>query len=156
MQPLYLLVTLLRFLLLYLSTTMATEPLPTSELGMVNVIASAVEGKELQFVALLQHSLPKSRTRTNIVTNQYTPRGRLFGGYTTRGLGATHATWRFPEIVKSIMVLARSPPKGLCRRAIFIRSGQCSNITSNPQGQEQRWKVLAYRIWPFYRWPFMA
>ena len=35
-------------------------------------------------LALLQHSLPKSRTRANIVTNQYTPRGRLFGGYATR------------------------------------------------------------------------
>ena len=29
---------------------------------------------------LINHSLPKSRTRTNVVTAEYTPRGRLFGG----------------------------------------------------------------------------
>ena len=81
-------------------------------------------------LALLQHSLPKSRTRTNVVTNQYTPRGRLFGGYTTRGLGATHATWRFPEIVKSIMVLARSRPKGFAEEPFL--SAQVNAATSLP------------------------
>ena len=81
-------------------------------------------------LALLQHSLPKSRTRTNVVTNQYTPRGRLFGGYTTRGLGATHATWRFPEIVKSIMVLARSRPTGFAEEPFL--SAQVNAATSLP------------------------
>ena len=32
---------------------------------------------------LLDHRLPKARQRTNVVTPDYVPRGRLFGGYAT-------------------------------------------------------------------------
>ena len=65
-----------------------------------------------EMLAIMQHSLPKSRTRTNVVTTQYTPRGQLFGAYATRGLGSTHTTWRFPQIVKAIMKLASTRPSG--------------------------------------------
>ena len=41
---------------------------------------------------LLDHRLPKARQRTNVVTPDYVPRGRLFGGYTTRGEGVTIAS----------------------------------------------------------------
>ena len=63
----------------------------TTELGSVQ---SSVD-------ILLQHKLPKARQRTNVVTQDYTPRGRLFGGYTTRGEGVTMASYRFPEVVFS-------------------------------------------------------
>ena len=59
---------------------------------------------------ITDRSLPKSRTRTNVVTEEYVPRGRLFGGYATRGLGITHATLRFLEVVKSILAIASSRP----------------------------------------------
>ena len=48
---------------------------------------------------LLRHRLPRARQRTNVVTQDYTPRGRLFGGYTTRGEGVTIASYRFPHVV---------------------------------------------------------
>ena len=73
--------------------TTLTHPLDTTTL----------DGIHDEMLALMQHSLPKSRTRTHVVTTQYTPRGRLFGAYTTRGMGSTHATWRFPQIVQAIV-----------------------------------------------------
>ena len=36
---------------------------------------------------LLDHTLPLSKHRANVVTEQYVPRGRLFGGYTTKETG---------------------------------------------------------------------
>ena len=36
---------------------------------------------------LLNHPLPKARQRTNIVSDDYIPEGRLFGAYATRGEG---------------------------------------------------------------------
>ena len=59
---------------------------------------------------LLSHTLPKSRTRTNVVTTDDTPRGRLFGAYTTRGVGITHAIFRFPEVTQALISLASSRP----------------------------------------------
>ena len=82
-------------------TTM-THPLDTTTLDDVHD----------EMLALMQHSLPKSRTRTNVVTTQYTPRGRLFGAYTTRGMGSTHATWRFPKVVQAIVKIAATRPSG--------------------------------------------
>ena len=61
---------------------------------------------------LLQHKLPKARQRTNVATQAYTPRGRLFGGYATRGDGVTMASYRFPEIVSAIHSIAATRPGG--------------------------------------------
>ena len=36
---------------------------------------------------LMNHSLPNSPQRTNVITADYTPRGRLFGAFARRGLG---------------------------------------------------------------------
>ena len=80
-------------------TTM-THPLDTTTLDDVHD----------EMLALMQHSLPKSRTRTNVVTTQYTPRGRLFGAFTTRGMGSTHATWRFAKVVQAIVKIAATRP----------------------------------------------
>ena len=112
--------------------TITTAALPLGD--------DVLESVKDDVLALLQHSLPKPRTRTNVVTNQYTPRGRLFGGYATRGLGATHATWHFLEIVKSIMILARaresimilarSRPKGFAEEPFL--SAQVNAATSLP------------------------
>ena len=71
--------------------TTLTHPLDTTTL----------DGIHDEMLALMQHSLPKSRTRTNVVTTQYTPRGRLFGAYT---IGA------FPKLFRQ---LSRLPLPGL-------------------------------------------
>ena len=46
---------------------------------------SADEAKKI----LLEHPLPKAGQRTNIVSNDYIPEGRLFGAFATRGEGVT-------------------------------------------------------------------
>ena len=61
---------------------------------------------------LLDHRLPKARQRTNVVTPDNVPRGRLFGGYTTRGEGLTIASYRFPQIVSAIHSIASTSPSG--------------------------------------------
>ena len=61
---------------------------------------------------VLEHSLPRAKHRTNVSTKDYVPRGRLFGGFTTRGEGITNATFRYPEVVSAIHVLAATRPKG--------------------------------------------
>ena len=48
---------------------------------------SEIEAKNI----LLNHPLPKARQRTNIVSDDYIPEGRLFGAFTTRGEGITQA-----------------------------------------------------------------
>ena len=53
-----------------------------------------------------RHSLPKARSRTNITTDSYTPQGRLFGAFTTRGEGITQATYRYPKVVIAIHRIA--------------------------------------------------
>ena len=68
---------------------------------------------------LLHHKLPKARQRTDIVTQNYTPRGRLFGGYTTRGEGVTMASYRFPEVISAI--------HSICRHSTPLSRDRCSN-----------------------------
>ena len=48
---------------------------------------------------LLDHTLPLSKHRTNVVTEQYVPRGRPFG--TTLGQGIIHSTYRLAEVVEA-------------------------------------------------------
>ena len=68
---------------------------------------------------ILDHPLPKARQRTNIVSEDYVPEGRLFGAFTTRGEGITQATFRFPLAVKALMVLA-STREGPCADEGFL------------------------------------
>ena len=51
-----------------------------------------------------RHSLPKVRSRTNIVTDRYATQGGLFGAFTTRGI--TQATYRYPKVVNAIHRIA--------------------------------------------------
>ena len=80
---------------------------------------------------LLDHRLPKARQRaTNVVTPDYAPRGRLFGGYTTRGEGVTIASYRFPQVVSAIHDIASTRPPGLTEEPYL--SAQVNASTSLP------------------------
>ena len=61
---------------------------------------------------VLEHSLPRAKHRANVSAKDYVPPGRLFGGFATRGEGITNATFRYPEVVSAIHVLAATRPKG--------------------------------------------
>ena len=76
---------------------------------------SEIEAKDI----LLNHPLPKARQRTNIVSDDYIPEGRLFGAFTTRGEGITQATFRFPLAVTALMKLA-STREGPCADEGFL------------------------------------
>ena len=93
---------------------------------------------------LLQHKLPKARQRTNVVTQDYTPRGRLFGGYTTRGEGVTMASYRFPEVISAIHSIAATRPSGFADEPYL--SAQLNSAMSLPssQGQEQSQHDMAH------------
>ena len=79
---------------------------------------------------LLDHRLPKARQRTNVVTPDYVPRGRLFGGYTTRGEGVTIGSYRFPQVVSAIHDIASTRPSGFIDEAYL--SAQVNASTSLP------------------------
>ena len=80
---------------------------------------------------LLDHTLPLSKHRTNMVTEQYVPRGRLFGGYTTRGQGSrTHSTYRFAEVVEAILLIAKTRPKDFAQDPYL--SAQVNSAKSLP------------------------
>ena len=100
---------------------------------------------------LINHSLPKSRTRTNVVTAEYTPRGRLFGGYTTRGTGVTHATFRFPEVLKAIVSLSFTRPKDFNECSFSVCTTECRDLSSCAQRQKQSVEVVADRLWRLHR-----
>ena len=77
---------------------------------------------------ILDHPLPKARQRTNIVSDDYVPEGRLFGAFTTRGEGITQATFRFPLAVKALMMLA-STREGPCADEGFLSAQVNSGIS---------------------------
>ena len=70
---------------------------------------------------ILDHPLPKARQRTNIVSDDYVPEGRLFGAFTTRGEVITQATFRFPLAVKELCyhkrLSCKCPSLGRCPRS---------------------------------------
>ena len=80
---------------------------------------SEIEAKDI----LLNHPLPKARQRTNIVSDDYVPEGRLFGAFTTRGEGITQATFRFPLAVMALMKLASSDYQFTRTKTIMERPG---------------------------------
>ena len=88
----------------------------------------ALEDVQSSVQVLLDHALPLSKHRTNVVTEQYIPRGRLFGGYTTRGQGITHSTYRFTEVVEAIHSIAKNPPEGLCSRSLLVGTNQLCKV----------------------------
>ena len=89
-----------------------------------------LESVQTSVDALLNHRLPKARQRTNVVTNDYTPRGRLFGGYTTRGEGVTIASYRFPQVVSAIHAIASTRHTGFTEEPYL--AAQLNAATSLP------------------------
>ena len=79
---------------------------------------------------LLEHRLPRARQRTTVVTPDYVPRGRLFGGYATRGEGVTIASYRFPQVVSAIHDIASTRPPGFTDEPYL--SAQVNASTSLP------------------------
>ena len=88
----------------------------------------ALEDVQSSVQVLLDHTLPLSRHRTNVVTEQYIPRGRLFGGCTTRGQGITHSTYRFTEVVEGDSFCCENPPEGLCPRSLLVGTNQLCKV----------------------------
>ena len=82
---------------------------------------------------LLSHNLPKARQRTRQRTNVFEDvdqPGGDFGAFTTRGEGITQATFRLPEIVSAIHLLASSRPSGFTTEPYM--SAQLNASTSLP------------------------
>ena len=77
---------------------------------------------------LINHTLPKSRTRTNVVTTDDPLRGRLYGAYATRGVGITHATFRFPEVTQALISLASSRPRDFAKETFPLCSVERSTF----------------------------
>ena len=93
---------------------------------------------------LLNHTLPKSRTRTNVVTTDYTPRGRLFGAYTTRGVGITHAAFRFPEVTQALISFASSRPRDFAQEPFL--SAQLNAARSLPVHKDKNNHSMSWLI----------
>ena len=93
---------------------------------------------------LLQHKLPKARQRTNVVTQDYTPRGRLFGGYTTRGEGVTMASYRFPEVISAIHSIAATRPSGFADEPYL--SAQLNSAMSLPVHKDKNNHSMTWLI----------
>ena len=93
---------------------------------------------------LLQHKLPKARRRTNVVAQDYTPRGRLFGGYTTRGEGVTMASYRFPEVISAIHTIAATRPSGFADEPYL--SAQLNSAMSLPVHKDKNTHSMTWLI----------
>ena len=75
---------------------------------------------------LMNHFLPKSPQRNNVITAC----GRLFGAFTRRGLGITHASLRCPDVLSAIHNIARTRPGDFTTDAYM--SAQLSAAMSLP------------------------
>ena len=104
---------------------------------------------------ILDHPLPKARQRTNIVSDDYVPEGRLFGALTTRGEGITQATFRFPLAVKALMKLA-STREGPCADEGFlsaqVNSGVSLPVHKDKNNHGETWLIglgdyMGGRLW---------
>ena len=92
---------------------------------------SEIEAK----ASLLNQPLPKARQRTNIVSDDSIPEGRLFGAFTTRGEGITQATFCFPLAVTALMKLA-STREGPCADEGFLSAQvNCGIKDKNNHGE---------------------
>ena len=84
---------------------------------------------------LLDHRLPRAHQRTNVVTPDYVPRGRLFGGYTARGEGVTIASYRFPQVASAIHDITSTRPSGFTDEPYL--SAQVNASTSLPAHKDK-------------------
>ena len=117
------------------STLLTTDGIDT-DLFALDDVQSSVQ-------VLLDHALPLSKHRTNVVTEQYVPRGRLFGGYATRGQGITHSTYRFAEVVEATHLITKTRPKDFAQEPHL--SAQANSARSFPLHKD---KNNHSRTWP--------
>ena len=108
----------------------------TSHITQLESVQSSVD-------ILLQHKLPKARQRTNVVTQDYTPRGRLFDGYTTRGEGVTMASYRFP-VISAIHSIAATQPSGFADEPYL--SAQLNSAMSLPVHKDKNNHSMTWLI----------
>ena len=80
------------------STSIFTNSISSIDSPQCHTTSSMVDPESIEddIRVLMNHSLPKLPQRTNVITADYTPRGRLFGAYTTRVLGIIYT--RIPQI----------------------------------------------------------
>ena len=83
------------------TTSTSTLPLALDASDAPEALPASVHALQIKDVkdateTLVEHSLPLAKHRTNVAGEDYTPRGRLFGGYTTREEGMTQFSLRCP------------------------------------------------------------
>ena len=95
----------------------------------------------------MNHSLPKSPQRTNVITADYTPHGRLFEAYARRVLGITHASLKYPDVLNAIHNIDLTRPRDFTTDAYM--SAQLNNAISLPVHKDTKQFVhdLAYCFW---------
>eukprot|EP00971_Amphidinium_carterae_P032539 640725-Amphidinium_carterae.1 len=100
---------------MHTSQAVTKEPLPHPASGEPPSRTDAHASVAIRIATLeklvLAHKLPKQPTRTNVVTEDQTPRSRLFGAYCTRGTGITLSTTRYPSIVQACLGIAETRSK---------------------------------------------
>ena len=100
---------------------------------------------------LLQHKLPKARQRPNVVTQDYTPRGRKFGGYARRGEGVTMASYRFPEVTFAIHSLAATRLSGFAHEPYLLPNSTQPCLCQYIRTKQSQYD-MAHCLRQFYRW----
>eukprot|EP00971_Amphidinium_carterae_P060060 1188571-Amphidinium_carterae.1 len=78
--------------------------------------------------SLLEFKVPKSASRSHIDQSSQAVRSATFGGYTQRGVGVTAITQQHPEIVKSILQIAKSRPADM--RMPFLAATITAHISA--------------------------
>ena len=84
------------------STSIFTNSIFSTDSPQCHTTSSMIDPESIEddIRVLMNHSSPKSPQHTNVITADYTPRGRLFGAYTQRGLGITYASLKYPNVLK--------------------------------------------------------
>ena len=95
------------------STSIFTNSISSIDSPQCHTTSSMIDPESIEddIRVLMNHSLPKSPQRTNVITADYTPRGRLFGAYTRRGSGITHASLKYPDVLNAIHNIALTRPR---------------------------------------------
>ena len=96
---------------------------------------------------LMNHSLPKSPPKsTNDVTADYTPRGRLFGAFSWRGLGITHASLKYPDALNAIHNMARTRPGDFTTDPYVSARSHVFTFPKDKNNSSMPWLIA----WRFY------
>ena len=143
------------------TTSISTNSISSVDTHQCHTTSSMTdpEGIEDDIRVLMNHSLPKSPQRTNVITADYTPRrrprGRLFGAFTQRGLGITHASCRYPDVFNAIHNIAQTRPGDFTIDPYM--SAQLNEAMSLPVHKDSQFvHDLAHCFRRFYWWEALA